>query len=86
MARPDDGHFDLVLIEAMGRLQILRHSPQLYSGRIAENPKVHVFQGRQFRVEPLTPGEVVPLEYDGEAEGVLPATFTLCERVLPLRM
>jgi len=82
-AEPDDGFFDLVLIEPMKKLEILANSRLLYSGTIERNPKVHIHKVRQVRVES---SDEVRIEYDGEVGESLPAEFTVVERALNLRI
>ncbi len=82
-AEPDDGVFDLVLIEPMKKIEVLANSRLLYSGTIERNPKVHILKARQIRVE--SPDEVY-IEYDGEIGEALPAEFTVVERALNLRI
>lgn len=82
-AEPDDGVFDLVLIEPMRKLEILANSRLLYAGTIERHPKVRVLKTRQVRVE--SPDEV-HIEYDGEVGEVLPAQFSVVERALNLRV
>lgn len=82
-AEPDDGVFDLVLIEPMKKIEVLANSRLLYSGTIERNPKVHILKARQIRVE--SPDEVY-IEYDGEVGDLLPAEFTVVERALNLRI
>ena len=82
-AEPDDGYFDLVLIESMKKLEILANSRLLYSGTIAKNPKVHILRARNIKVE--SPDEV-HIEYDGEVGETLPAEFTIVEKALNFRI
>lgn len=82
-AEPDDGFFDLVLIESMKKLEILSNSRLLYSGTIAKNPKVHIIKARNIKVE--SPDEV-HIEYDGEVGETLPAEFSIIEKALNFRI
>jgi diacylglycerol kinase (ATP) len=82
-AEPDDGYFDLVLIESMKKLEIVANSRLLYSGTIAKNPKVHILKARNIKVE--SPAEVY-IEYDGEVGEALPAEFSIMEQALNLRI
>jgi diacylglycerol kinase (ATP) len=82
-AEPDDGYFDLVLIESMKKLEILANSRHLYSGTIAKNPKVHILKARNIKVE--SPDEV-HIEYDGEVGEKLPAEFSIIEKALNFRI
>lgn len=82
-AEPDDGYFDLVLVESMKKLEILANSRLLYSGTIAKNPKVHILRARNIKVE--SPDEV-HIEYDGEVGERLPAEFSIVEKALNFRI
>lgn len=82
-AEPDDGWFDLVLVEPMGRLEIVANSGRLYSGTIARHPKVRVVRAKTIRVESA---DDVHIEYDGEVGGSLPAEFSIMERALNFRV
>jgi YegS/Rv2252/BmrU family lipid kinase len=82
-AEPDDGVFDLVLVESMKKLEILANSRHLYSGTIAKNPKVHILKARNIKVE--SPDEV-HIEYDGEMGEKLPAEFSIISRALNFRI
>jgi len=82
-AEPDDGYFDLVLIESMKKLEILANSRLLYSGAIAKNPKVHIIKARNIKVES---SDEVHIEYDGEVGEKLPAEFSIIERALNFRI
>ncbi|MCJ7525263.1 MAG: diacylglycerol kinase family lipid kinase [Candidatus Aminicenantes bacterium] len=82
-AEPDDGYFDLVLIESMKKFEIVTNSRLLYSGTIAKNPKVHILKARNIKVE--SPDEV-HIEYDGEMGEKLPAEFSIIERALNFRI
>ncbi len=91
-AEPDDGFFDLVLIENMGRLDIIRNSRFLYNGRLHEHPKAIVKRIKKLKVIPMPapakPGEIpnVSIEYDGELGDSLPAEFELLEKKINLRL
>jgi YegS/Rv2252/BmrU family lipid kinase len=82
-AEPDDGYFDLVLIESMKKLEILANSRLLYTGAIASNPKVHILKARKIKVESA---DEVHIEFDGEVGESLPAEFTVVEKALNLRI
>ena len=82
-AEPDDGYFDLVLIDPMGKLEVLANSRLLYAGTIERNPKVHILKAKHIKVE--SPDEV-RIEYDGELGETLPAEFAIVERALNFRV
>jgi diacylglycerol kinase (ATP) len=88
-AEADDGYFDLVLVENMKKLEIIRNSSRLYTGTIHTHPKVTVIKARNIKVRPA-PGEnetdAVGIEYDGEMGDMLPAEFSVIDRAINLRM
>ncbi len=82
-AEPDDGWLDLVLVEPMGRLEIVANSRRLYAGTIARHPKVRIVRAKTIRVESA---DEVNIEYDGEVGGMLPAEFAIVEKALNFRV
>jgi diacylglycerol kinase (ATP) len=75
-ARIDDGRFDVVGLE-MGVRGSMRLTARIYQGRHLGQPGVTFERARVVRAEPVTPGDHVLLDVDGEAPGRLPATFTV---------
>ncbi|HEY9562991.1 MAG TPA: diacylglycerol kinase family protein [Nocardioides sp.] len=49
-ASVDDGELDVIVIEAAGRLGMIRAFPKVYDGRHVELEQVHVFRGRSVTV------------------------------------
>jgi diacylglycerol kinase (ATP) len=49
-ARPDDGWLDVVVVEAVARVTVLRLFPRIYSGRHVTHRKVRVVRGRRVEV------------------------------------
>jgi diacylglycerol kinase (ATP) len=82
-AEADDGFFDLVLIEDMKKLEIIRNTRHLYAGTIAKNPKVLILKARNIKVQAQ---EEVYTEYDGEMGEKLPAEFSIVEKALNFRI
>ena len=76
-ARMNDSLFDVVLIGAMSRREVLRHIGKVYSGAHIDLPQVHTTRGRSIRIRAL---QEVPLEMDGEHAGYLDASFEIVER------
>jgi diacylglycerol kinase (ATP) len=73
-AKPDDGKFDVVVMEARGFFFLVSQLPALYGGKLPGTKGVHSFQCTRLTLE--SP-ETVPLDLDGErAEGV-PVTFEM---------
>jgi len=49
-ADPADGAFDVVVLGALGRLELLRWLPTIYSGRHLRNPRVAVHRARRVAI------------------------------------
>jgi diacylglycerol kinase family enzyme len=62
-ARPDDGLLDLLLVEAVGRLEILRLVPKILRGTHAGEPRLRLARARRLRIEAQAP---LLVEADGE--------------------
>ncbi len=88
-AEPDDGYFDLVLVEDMGRFEIVTSSRRLYTGTLPEHPKVKVKRVKNIKVYPAEPDDVpdrtVNIEYDGEIGKSIPAEFEIIEKSVNFR-
>jgi len=82
-ASVDDGLFDLVLIEEMKKLEIIKNSIHLYRGTIEKNPKVRIIRTSKVQV---TSSESVNIEYDGELGNRLPATFEVVRNSINFRV
>jgi len=80
-AMPDDGFFDLVLIDDMSRLEIILDSRHLYSGKINRHPKVHIKRAKNIKIFAVNENEgPVNIEYDGEMGENIPVEYQLIER------
>lgn len=73
-AVPDDGLFDLTVINRMSRPDILLSLRRLYDGTINEHPRVNSFTGKSIRVES---DDRIMLETDGESLGHTPLEFNI---------
>ncbi len=51
----NDGKLDVVVVEPVGRLELLRIFPRVYSGRHIEHPACHVFRSSVVRIESELP-------------------------------
>ncbi len=86
-AQPDNGQFDVVIMEASDKAQMLADMKQIYTGEHITNPAVRVVRARKVTVAPLAEnkGRPVLIETDGESAGRLPAMFEILPRALNLR-
>lgn len=66
----DDGLLDVVSIDPMGKLELIRTFPKLRTGSHVDHPKVHHYRGRTITV--AAPGIVAYA--DGERMAALPLT------------
>jgi len=62
-ARPDDGLLDVLLVEAVGRLEILRLVPKILRGAHAGDPRLRLLRARRVTIESEEP---LLVEADGE--------------------
>ncbi len=79
-AVPDDGLFDITIIEKMSPLQVIINLRYLFNGRIYNHEKVAFTRVRQIEILPVK--ENIPLEVDGEYLGAIPAKFSVLEEQL----
>ena len=70
----DDGQLDVIVIEAAGRLELIRALPKVYDGAHVELDEVKVLRGSRVTVSGLYAGTgaPVPVGADGEALDNLP--------------
>ena len=73
-AVPDDGLFDLTVINSMSKLRVISSLRRLYNGTITEHPKVDSYTGKSIRVEST---DTIHVETDGETLGHTPLEFTI---------
>jgi len=81
-ANPSDGALDLVVIGALGRVELLRWLPTVYRGAHLANPRITIRPIRRARVAGTTP---LRTHLDGEPAADTPVTFRVCPRALRLR-
>ena len=62
-ARPDDGQLDLLLVDPVGRLEILQLVPKILRGAHAGHPRLQLRRVRRLRIESAEP---LLVEADGE--------------------
>jgi YegS/Rv2252/BmrU family lipid kinase len=81
-AHADDGVFDVVIMETLGRRRSLTSLPSLYRGTHVENPAVHV--RRASRVEISALDSELLFDVEGEQVGRTPAVITCLPRALAI--
>lgn len=78
-AEVDDGLFDITLIKALSRWEVLKSLRRLFDGTLLTHPKVTALRSKEALVEsPAT----LPVEADGELIGHTPVRFTILPRAL----
>lgn len=82
-AELDDGLFDVIAIAQMGIAESVRNSQRLYKGTHLELDKVSERRAARVHAESVD-GQDVLLDVDGEAPGLLPATFKIMPKALRL--
>jgi diacylglycerol kinase family enzyme len=82
-ARLDDGLFDVVSIGDLNPVRATLSLPKLYRGTHLDIPGITVRRAARVEAQPISREDVL-LDVDGEQLGILPATFTLLPRALPL--
>lgn len=78
-AVPNDGVFDVTVINYAGALKLLSSISMLYSGEVYSHPKVRHFKAGKILAESASSTEI---EIDGEPLGTLPLEITLLPRQL----
>jgi diacylglycerol kinase (ATP) len=82
-ADPADGALDLVILGALGRLEMVRWLPTIYWGGHLLNPRVTTRRVTRVTVDAPAP---LPTQLDGEVDGTTPLTITVAPRALRLRL
>jgi YegS/Rv2252/BmrU family lipid kinase len=88
MASPDDGRFEVVSMDAPGKLAFAAFSRRIYEGRHLTAPGVQHFACDRIAIdlENERAREVFLLDVDGEPLGGLPLEVELVKRALTLRV
>lgn len=79
-AQPDDGLFDVLVIDNIPRLQVLAALKRVYDGSHLSHPAVHHMRAAQVQVH--SPAGNISLELDGEYAAGRDLTFSICPGVL----
>jgi YegS/Rv2252/BmrU family lipid kinase len=73
-AIPDDGLFDMTVINSMRKLKVIRSLRRLYDGTINDHPRVDSYTGKSITIEST---DRIHLETDGETLGHTPIEFSI---------
>jgi len=80
-AKLEDGLFNIIVIGDLGKIEFLTNLIRAYRGTHLTHPEVSFFYGRKIEV---SSEERVLIELDGEAVGLLPASFQILPGKLPV--
>jgi YegS/Rv2252/BmrU family lipid kinase len=78
LAEVDDGLFDITLVQALSRWEVLKSLRRLFDGTLLTHPKVIALREAAAQVE----AGPVPVEADGELIGHAPVRFSILPRAL----
>ena len=82
-ADAEDGLLDLLTIEDRTRAELLALLPRAYSGGHIGCPGVVLRRARRIEIDAE---EALPLNIDGDAEGVTPAVFEVLPKAVAFRL
>jgi len=83
-AAPDDGIFDIIIVDAVSKLELVRNVNPIYKGEHLQNEHVHVLRGKKVCATPVSRRPIL-IDLDGEAPGRLPATMEILPGALYFR-
>lgn len=78
-ARVDDGLFDVVVVDRIGKLDLMVSFPKIYRGRHLEHASFAVYRTRSVRIDSPFP---LPKMFDGDLKGSSPVEATVLPRAL----
>ena len=81
-ALPDDGRYNVLMFTGQ-RSQVFLFTTKLYQGEHLPHPDIVEYQSSRVEVAPPRP---VTVEADGEVLGTTPASFTLLEKALRIKI
>lgn len=84
----DDGLFDVIILDAIPRLQLARKIAKVYGGRHLGEPEITFLRASHVIAETVDPGQAAmgQLDLDGENPGTLRAEFSILPKSLRLAM
>lgn len=76
-----DGWFDVVTVEDVGRMGILKLFPKIFEGKHVDHPNVNVIRAKHISLDPETASSILA---DGEVYGRTPASVEMMEGALKI--
>jgi len=80
-AKLDDGFFDIIILDKMGRLKMLLKMPALQRGKYEGIKEINVYKAKNVKIE-TRPDAFI--ELDGEQLGTTPVEFQIVPKALPV--
>lgn len=78
-AQLDDGLFDVLAVQELGRAAVLARLAKLYGGRILGDPAVRHWRAARVRIDSSPPARV---QADGQLVGETPAEFSILRQAI----
>lgn len=78
-AKLDDGLLDVIVLNSISRLRLLRLFSSVYDGTHIDYPEVEYFQAKSIKVTEAQPTQLIP---DGEILGKTPAEFNCLHQAI----
>lgn len=78
-AEIDDGMLDVVIVDAIGRLDLMIHFPRAYKGRHLDHPSFSLHRSRSVRIHSPLP---LPKMFDGDIVGQTPVEAVVLPRAV----
>lgn len=75
----DDGLFDITIIGDVGKFEVVKVLPKLYSGKFTNHPKVQTLRTKSLRISSSAP---IFMQADGELRGAAPFEFEILPKKL----
>ena len=75
LATNDDGLLDYMVVPKSRLLRLAKEVPRLFAGTAHESNLIHTGRCKSLKIAPLDEASADIIEFDGEIEGQLPATF-----------
>lgn len=79
----DDGLLDFVLVGDISVMELMRNLPKLYTGKVGDHPEIETYRAKEIRIRSKAQ---ILLDLDGEQTGVLPATYTVLQKALRIKV